>query len=238
MEWIGDCVTDTTCVEGIAATVAAVIIFCGSVFFLLMMVMGGRLAYFVTASVTLAFIFIMSLIWSFTFASSPLGPVGELPSWKAVDLAAEEDAGGVDAPSAEAYPDEPWRAVDQESEDDLTKSGLLGSDALNSIEAAIEEGDLPDSAVNNTADSDTIRFLEQDGALFGGVVVAPSESVEVPEGEEPPPSVVVFAEYEPGNPLWEGRKVAIITFVLLVVHLALLNLSEKRVRRRREAVPT
>ena len=87
-------------VEGIAATVAAIVIFCGSVWLLLSLVLGPRLAYFVTASVTLGFLLLMGAVWSF---GTPLGPTGQLPSWSGVgtgETAAETGFG----PASE-YPD-------------------------------------------------------------------------------------------------------------------------------------
>ncbi len=62
---------DAIFVEGVAAVLAGIIVFCGSVFFLLSLVVGARLAYFITASVTLAFLSIMGVVWSV----NPLGPL-------------------------------------------------------------------------------------------------------------------------------------------------------------------
>ncbi|MDQ3985209.1 MAG: hypothetical protein M3280_01760 [Actinomycetota bacterium] len=221
---------DSTFIEGAGAAAAAVLIFCGSVFFILMMVMGARLAYLVTASVTLAFVFIMAVIWSFTNPATPLGPVGELPQWNSVDVAEEADASELEGPSAAEYPDEPWRKIDDDDPEDTALSGELGSDAVNAIEDAAEKGDLPSETTGNTADTDSVRFLESDGTLYGGMVLEPAE------GEEAP-AVVVIMSFDPGNPLWEARKVLMGTTVLLVVHLVLLSLSERRAKRAREATP-
>ena len=53
---------DLTFVEGVAAVVSGVIVFCGSVWLLLSMVMGPRLAYFISASLTLGFLLIMGVV--------------------------------------------------------------------------------------------------------------------------------------------------------------------------------
>ncbi len=53
---------DLTFVEGIAAAVSGIIIFCGSVWLLLTMIMGARLAYFVSASLFLGFILIKGVV--------------------------------------------------------------------------------------------------------------------------------------------------------------------------------
>jgi hypothetical protein len=76
---------DLLFIEGVAAVASAVIVFCGSVFLLLAMVVGGRLAYFVTATITLAFLLMMGVVWSI----NPLGPVGSLPEWRPFQIGAE-----------------------------------------------------------------------------------------------------------------------------------------------------
>lgn len=58
-------------VEGVATVAASVLIFCGSVFLVLNLIVGPRLAYFITASITLAFLLIMGVVWSV----NPLGPL-------------------------------------------------------------------------------------------------------------------------------------------------------------------
>lgn len=221
---------DATFIEGAGAVLAAVLIFCGSVFGILMMVMGARLAYLVTASVTLAFVFIMALIWSFTNPSTPLGPVGELPQWNPVDVAEEADASELEGPSAAEYPDEPWRKIDEDNPEDTARSGELGSEAVNAVEAEVEKDNLPSETAGNTADTDSVRFLESDGTLYGAVVLEPAE------GEEAPP-IVALMSFDPGNPLWEARKVLAGTVVLLVVHLFLLSLSERRAKKVRVSTP-
>ena len=46
---------------GVGAVLSGIIVFVGSVWLLLSMVLGPRLAYFVAASITLAFLLIMSV---------------------------------------------------------------------------------------------------------------------------------------------------------------------------------
>src|ERR671914_2891379 len=103
---------DATFIEGAAATIAAIIVFCGSVFLLLTFVMGAKLAYYVTASVTLGFVLILGLIWSTSSPLAPLGPVGELPEWTGTSAA--EEGGELEGPSATEYPEGPWTAIDTE----------------------------------------------------------------------------------------------------------------------------
>lgn len=237
---------DSIFIEGVAATVASVIVFCGSVFLLLAMLMGARLAYFVTASVTLAFLFIMGLIWSFTNPLTPLGPVGDLPEWETISVVEEGEP--LEGPNASAYDGADtegggWQPVDEEDDEDATFAGELGSAALEAATQAMEEGDLPEGVDSNTADTDSIRFLEQEGEVYGAVVLtAPStaaggEDTDLPPGEgaEPAVDVVALMRRDPGNPLGLARLILAGTTVLLILHLVGLSMSEKKARRAREA---
>ena len=221
---------DATFIEGVAATVAGIIVFCGSVFLLLTFVMGAKLAYFVTASVTLGFLLIMGLIWGWTNPIAPLGPVGELPEWSGV--AAAEEGGGLEGPSGSEYPDQPWREANDDDEAEVTKSTELQNSAVEFAVTEAEEGNLPETVTENyLADAETVRLLEQDGTEYGAV------TLEAPEGDEGPP-VVTLMEYDPGNPQRPAKMITAGTFLLLVGHLFLLSRSEKQARRKREEAKT
>jgi hypothetical protein len=218
---------DTVTVTGFAAVAAAILVFCGSVWLLLMVVMGARLAYFVTASVALSFLLIMSLVWSFT----QLGPVGVLPTWgseAAGDAPAEVDFG-----PAGSYPDDPWVAADQADEADLEKASELESAASDALEGAIEDGTVTafENASDATPVAESTRFLEQDEAEFGAVLFGPAEEPDV----EPQPgdenTAIVVMEFDPGNPLGLARTILLGTFVLLALHLFGLSRAERAARR-------
>lgn len=218
---------DTVTVTGFAAVVAAILVFCGSVWLLLTIVMGARLAYFVTASVTLSFLLIMGLVWSFT----QLGPVGVLPTWGAE--AAGDTPAEVDFGPAGSYPGDPWVAPDQEDEADLEKASELESAASDALENAIEEGTVTafENASGATPVADSARFLEQDESEFGAVLFAPAEETgAVPQAGDENTAVVVM-EFDPGNPLGLARTITLGTFVLLVLHLFGLGRAERSARR-------
>jgi hypothetical protein len=214
---------DSTFIEGSAAAISAVLIFCGSVFFLLSIVTGARLAYFITASVTLGFLLIMAVIWSLPvpYPETPLGPVDKLPEWVAVDIAKEGES--LDGPSADAYPDSPWRKIDPEDEQEVAKAGELGSAALDALEEAIKAGDIASSTKDNTANADSVRFLEAEGDEYGAVLLEPAE-----EGDAP--TVQAVLRFDPGNPQETARRIAGGTFILLVGHLFFLSRAERRAR--------
>src|SRR5918992_3475194 len=99
-----------------SAFVSAMIVFVGSVFLLLALIMGARLAYFITASITLGFTLIMGVVWSI----NPLGPVGQLPEWDPESIAA--DASELEGPGASEYPEGPWRAPNEDDDAELAKA--------------------------------------------------------------------------------------------------------------------
>ena len=217
---------DLTFVEGVAAVVAAVIVFCGSVWLLLTLVLGGRTAYFITASVTLAFVLIMGVIWSFASPAAPLGPVGEIPEWTTLDIAAADQASEADFAAAADYPDGGgWRPGDPENDEEVNLASELGTSAAEFLDEAIGAGDINtfESADDAAANTDTIRFLEQGDTLYGGVTL---EAIEGAEGDD----TVVFMERDFGNPLYPARVITIGTLILFVLHLLGLSWSERRAR--------
>ena len=216
---------------GVGAVLSGIIVFVGSVWLLLSMVLGPRLAYFVAASITLAFLLIMSVAWSV----NPLGPVGELPTWNAVAIG--EDASQIEFGPASSYPDNPWRVPSEEDTAEQTQKSELETEAGAYFETALTEGDLEASAGSTgAASTDETRFLEQDGDLFGAVTL----KVTPPTGggggaTQEPATVVAVLEYDPGNPLGRARIAVAGAFVLLVLHLFGLSRSERRARREADA---
>lgn len=211
---------DLTFFEGSAALVSAIIVFFGSVWLILTLLMGARLAYYVTASVSLGFILIMCVVW----AINPLGPVGEMPEWRPVSLADEPgQLSGV--PQASSYPEAPWRPVDEENDTETTQAGELQNEATNELEKALDDGKTEafESAADATAVEEQTRLLESDGTLYGGV------TLEAIEGQEGGPVYVVMS-YDPGNPLGIARMAAVGTLALLVLHLVGLSRAERRAK--------
>lgn len=219
---------DTTFIEGVAAVVAGVIVFCGSIFLLLAMVLGGRLAYFITASVTLAFLVMMGVVWSLP-AQSPLGPVGKLPEWDPLDIGA--DPAQLDFGPAAEYPEGAWQAVDTEDEAEAAKASELEGAATDFLETAIEEGDVDtfESATDAAVNTDLTRVLQQGDREYGAVTLEPVAR----EGEE----TVAVLSYDPGNPLGPARTITAGTFVLFLLHLFGLGLSERKARATAPSTP-
>jgi|SRR5918999_4520137 hypothetical protein len=210
---------DLTFVEGVAAVVSSIIIFCGSVWLLLTMVMGARLAYFVSASLFLGFVLIMGVVWSV----NPLGPLGKAPAWEPVAIG--EQASEIDFGPAADFPDDPWRAPDQEDTVELTEAAELGTDAVDYLDGEIQEKKVQSfqNAADAQADSDSIRFLDQGEDLYGAVRLEPLE------GKQGTPVITVMRR-DFGNPLGPARSITMGTFVLLALHLFGLSRAERKAR--------
>ncbi len=212
-----------TFAAGSAAFISSIIVFVGSVFLLMSLVMGARLAYMITASVTLSFTLMMALVWSY---GTPLGPVGDLPEWNPVDISTDLASLGFEA-SAE-YPDGDWEVPE---EGDAAASDLESS-STDYVATAIEDGTISDyedpSLVGVVAES--TRLLERGGTLYGMIAL---EGLEATEGEGGPPIYIVM-DYDPGNPSGPARMIAAGTFVLLAGHLVLLSRMEKRSLKEKE----
>lgn len=218
---------DLLFLEGVGATVAAVIVFCGSVFLLLAMVVGGRLAYFVTASVTLAFLLIMGVVWSV----NPLGPVGKLPEWDPVAIAPEGSQ--LEFGPAADYPDSgAWFAADPEDATQAAQASELESSAGDYLETALADGEVDtfETLTDAAANPDLTRLIEQGGTTFGAVTFEPIQGA---QGT----ATVAVMEYDPGNPLGPPRMITAGTFVLFVLHLFGLSRAERRAQRTDRRLP-
>lgn len=235
---------DGTFVLGVGAVIAAIVVFFGSVWLLLTLVLGPRLAYFVTASVSLGFLFIMTIVWSI---GTPLGPVGEfgkptqqsLPRWEPVDIGT--DPGALKYGPAASYPNSPWEVPDEEDAAQASRGAELEGDAEEFLTAQIESGKIQNFADPGYAavKDDSVRLAEDEDGQFGMLTYVPDPAAEIAEGD-PRPSGEVFLvmRFEPGNPLGKARLIAAGTFLLLVAHLFGLSRVELRARRDREEEAT
>ena len=226
---------DEIFVTGAGAVIAAVIVFCGSVWLVLSMVTGGRLAYFITATVTLGFVLIMGIVWSLP-AVNPLGPVGTLPTFDPVSLG---EGGEVNFSAAGSYPEDPWQVPNEDDEGEQTKASELESAALDYVETAIAEGQIDTFETIDDAAVvlDSARLLSQEGQEYGAVLVGPVQTGDAQPEVDPnaADTVLVVMQYDAGTPLVPARMITAGTFVLFVLHLVGLSMVEKRARRMAES---
>ena len=214
---------DTAFITGMSAFVSSVIIFIGAAFLLLMLVIGARLAYWLTASITFGFLLIMAVVWSI----NPLGPVGELPSWSTVDVA--EDANALDFDEAAQYPESPWRGASEDDAAETAKVAELESAAAEAFATAIDEGELDFALTDSVvAAEDGSVLLDQAGTEYGMVKLEVTNVLTEPVG-----AAHVVMKYDPGNPLGQARMIAGGTFLLFVLHLFGLSWAERKVKSER-----
>lgn len=242
---------DTITLVGIAGFAAAILVFCGSVFLLLTIVLGARLAYFVSASVTLGFLLIMGVVWS--IGTVPLGPVGAfgrpdadaIPHWELVDE--DTDKATLEFGQAAAYPDAPWRVPSEEDAQEQTIGGELINAAVEQLEIAIEDAGEPvygyEDAEDAEVEEETVRLLEREGKTYGMALLTPvpieaetegAEATAQPENQGA--DVFIVMEFDPGNQFGKARVITAGTFLLLVAHLFGLSRSEKRAKDEHEEI--
>jgi hypothetical protein len=226
---------DLVFIEGVAAVLAAIILFIGSAWLLLTVIMGGRLAYFVTASVALGFLFIMTLVWSY---GTPLGPVGQMPEWNGVAL--EGSADQVEFEAASSYPDSPWEVPAKDDQEALTKAAELESAAIDYLVQLIpeEKGQGFLAEADATVAEDSVRLYKQGETEYGALTLEASTSAIDKANEADPDQIftpedataVVVMKYDPGNPLGKARKIAGGTFLLWALHLFGLSRAERKAK--------
>lgn len=211
---------DAVFVEGVAAVVSGIVIFCGSVWLLLSVLMGPRLAYFISATVTLGFLLIMGIVWSL----SPLGPIGTAPEWEPVAIG--EEAADIDFGPIGEYPEGAWGAPDTGDDAEVARAAELATGATDYLAQEIDENNIGgyESEGDAAADPESTRLLEQDGTEYGAVTFAPVQGA---EGSE----VITVLEYNPGDPFGPPRTIAAGTLLLFLGHLFGLSRSERRARK-------
>ena len=213
---------DLTFVTGMAAAVSAVLIFNGSMWLLLSMVMGARLAYFVTASVTLAFMLIMGVVWSI----NPLGPIGESPEWLPLSIDKE-------ATAPDGYPDGSWKVINKDDPVEATRASELEGAAADYLEQQIaeEKVDEFEAAGDANTKEDSARVREEGGEELGAVVLEP-DPLELEAGRiEDRGNLVVVMRYDPGDLLGPPRKITVGILLLFGLHLFGLSRAERSAKK-------
>lgn len=224
---------DLIFIEGVAAVVAAIIVFIGSMFLLLAVIMGARLAYFIAASITLAMVFIMTLVWSY---GTPLGPVGKLPEWNPVDLA--ESTNQIEFGPAAQYPDQPWEVPAEDDTAAKTRAAELESAAIDYLAEAIQEKKGGEFLAETDASvvTESARLLEQGGQEYGALELETSTAAKEKAAEADPDqsftppdaTLIVVMSYDPGNPSGKARILAGGVFLVFALHLFGLSRAERR----------
>jgi hypothetical protein len=91
---------------GVITVIAAVSLFCGTIYLLLATDLGARLGFLVAAAGLSGFMILLSLMWLTT--ASPLNTIkGRIPSWRAVEVIEGGDLARSDIPAVRQIRDEP-----------------------------------------------------------------------------------------------------------------------------------
>lgn len=221
---------DQTFFFGWAAFISGIVIFGGSIWFIMALVMGPKLAYWVSASVMLGFVLIMAAIWSY---GDPLGPVGEQEHWEGGAVARE---GQTPAFGPSGYPDSgPWRPPDEDDEEETGRATELENEALDFLTEALDAGEIDTFASGGDAvvDTDSIRVAEQGGVFYGGVTFTAVEPAEGEEQVEFVPTIAIM-QFDPGYPNRPAHLMLGGTLILFIGHLIGLSRMERRARRAAE----
>lgn len=217
---------DRVFVEGMAAFIASIVLFVGTIYLLLAAIFGPRMGYLVTATGFFGFWLLLSLLWAFG-ARDPffgigtppyLGPKGDLPTWVAVGSA--PDVRSPNFPVVDRYPGEPWRPAGKGDAAEIEPVTLAFQEFL-AEEAAAElrqRGVTGEIAPEDFEISD-IRFADaEDTELAAGTAFSTTGGLQVEvvglkdQGNEPLPSFLSLG----------------LSVIGLAVHLPLLDRAERR----------
>jgi hypothetical protein len=208
---------DLTALEGFGVVIAAIVVFCGSIWLLLSMVIGRRLAVFIVASIVVGMIFILACVWSL----NPLGPVGQLPSW--APLAIAKSASQVSFQPAQQYPNGAWKAPDTTDPTQSNEASLLQTAATDYLGTAINTGKINTftSTADAIADLKSIRLLQQGNTQYGAITFRAAP------GKKGGPAVAVLS-FNPGNPLGVARRIAVAAGLVFLILLFGLSRVERQ----------
>jgi hypothetical protein len=208
----------TIFVTGVAVTLAGIIVFIGSIFLLLALIMGARLAYFVTASVTLAILVILGVVWSI----NPLGPVGQLPAW--VPQAAADTPSQINFGPMSSYPNGPWQTPNKNDAAQVALASAMQGVATAALQSGITSGKVKNFPTTSTAvvDGTKTRLLLQGNKQYGAVTYGSTSGK--------PTSAVALFYYNPGDPLGPPRKITLGLFVVFALHLFGMNRIERKAK--------
>ncbi|MGH2572062.1 MAG: hypothetical protein ACRDGU_00985 [Actinomycetota bacterium] len=212
-------------VKGITVTVAAFVLFVGSVYMMMTAVFGLRMAYLVLAVSFFGWMIIFSMLWA--FGQPPIlgvtgllvnqGPRGTEPHWKV--FAAGTGPERTQYPQTATYPGPPWRRGDSSTQ---TAVDTVTAEVQNYLAALAHEqlGEQGEELEPTAFAVQDVYFTRAgDGTPLAGARAFFSAGG---------PEVTVFAAHDSGN-------VPIYSFAFLgasilgfLIHLPFLDRAEKR----------
>lgn len=210
--------------KGIAVTIAAIIIFIGSVYILLAAYMGRVMAYLVIAVSLFGWMIILSAIWTFGVPGTPknLGPRGTEPHWQVL---AAGTAGAVPSRYEEtrSFPGQPWKPVNTstQSSADTVRTAIQNYMAQEANQQLHGRG----SRVELEPQDFTVKEIGFARAEDGTYLAAGRVFFSLGG-----PEVTVFTYHDTGNvsaPSWASLGASVFGFL---VHLPFLDRAERKRR--------
>ncbi|MGH2724749.1 MAG: hypothetical protein ACRDI0_10905 [Actinomycetota bacterium] len=211
---------DRTLIEGVAAVIAALVLFCGSVFLLLAAVFGPRMGYLVAATAFFGFMLILSALWVFGAPGTPrfLGPKGELPHWVAVG--AGTDLESPTFPVISDYPGGRWEESGEEETAEVEPVTLAFQEFL----AEEATGELRRRGVEGNVSPEDFEIKDIRFARSGETQLAAATAFAATGGRQ----VTVLGLRDEGDepvPSFIALGIAVIGFA---IHIPLLDRAERR----------
>ncbi len=222
--------------KGIAITVAALVLFVGSVYLLVSAVFGLRMAYLVLAVAFFGWMIIWSAIWVFgpPALGTPrfLGPRATEPHWS-VFVASVGGVQSKEFPEISSYPDPPWR-----------NPGAQAASAVEPVKSAIQKwlaaqagggaAATPEAPVPGSTPTESTGFVVEptDFVVEDVKFATAHDGTFLAVGHaffnEGGPRVTVFVRHDSGNVGAYSWAIFLASIVGFAAHIPLLDRAEKR----------
>ena len=208
--------------KGIAITVAAIVIFIGSVYILLAAFLGRVMGYLVLAVSLFGWMIILSAIWAFGIPGTPknLGPRGTEPHWQ---VFAAATGGAIPSRYEEttAFPRRPWKPADPstQSSADTVRTAIQTYMAQEASQQLHGQGNRVELEPQDFTVKEIGFTQAEDGTYLAAGRVFYSLGG---------PEVTVFTYHDTGNvsaASWGFLGVSVFGFL---VHLPLLDRAERK----------
>ncbi|HEX2030034.1 MAG TPA: hypothetical protein VHL78_01345 [Actinomycetota bacterium] len=217
---------DRVFVEGMAAFIASIVLFAGSVYLLLAAIFGLRMGYLIAATGFFGFWVLLAMLWAFG-ARDPflgigtppyLGPKGDLPTWVAVGSAV--DVRSPNYPVINRYPGPPWQPPGPAETGEVEPVTLAFQEFLAEEAAAeLRQRGVAGEITPEDFQVTNIRFTEvEETTLAAATAFSRTGGLEVEvvglrdEGNEPLPSYLALG----------------LGIIGLAIHLPFLDRAERR----------
>jgi hypothetical protein len=207
-------------VEGILTTIAAFVLFFGSVVLLLSAIFGLRMGYLVSATGLFGFMVILSVIWVVGVPGSTppfRGPRGEQPTW--IAMAQGPSLSSEQVPVQE-YPAGPWKAPSKGQASEVEPVTLAFQEFLaHQANRQLGQEGIQGQVGPDTFEVEDVRFANVDGTEYAlGRAFATTGG----------PEVLVVGHKDPGFVALPSYLFLAGSLIGLAIHLPFLDIAERR----------